>query len=414
MSKTILTQHCQICPSIAESVFTLSDLPLVDQLIDPAARTSDVPRYPTPLQFCPQCHLLQLGCIVDAALLFPLDYPYTTGTTKILRDNFAELAIHIQNFIKLNPANLIIDIGCNDGTLLNNLKNHARVLGVTPENIGHLAVLKGIPVLQSYFTNDISRKILSDYGQADVITATNVLAHIKNIDEVLVNIKNLLKPNGLVVCESGYLSAMLNTLQYDLIYHEHLRYYSLTSLQYLFQKHDLEIIHAKLIPTHGGSLRISAAYRGQYPVDKSVARLLSSEKSESINKARLMDFYKEILQHQTDLLHLLLDLKRNHKTIVGISAPARATALMNYAGINETILDNVVEVEGSFKIGKTIPGTQVKIVSEQNLYHKQPDYALMLSWHIAQELMPKLKSQGFRGDFILPLPQTAIMKNKDV
>jgi len=411
----ILIDHCQICNNPTEEVLSLGSLPLVDGLITPVGGTeTEIQRYPVRLLYCPHCQLVGLGCIVDKELLFPLDYPYRSGTTKILRDNFVELARETEKFIKLDKKDLVVDIGCNDGTLLGNFKNRAQVLGITPENMGQLAVGKGINVIQSYFTPEISQRISSEHGQAKVITATNVLAHFKPIDETIKSIKRLLKPDGIFISESGYLFSMLEGLQYDSIHHEHLRYYSLTSLKYLFEKHGFEIIRAKRIATHGGSLRIYSAHQGQYPIDASVVDLLKEEEKKKLSPELLRDFRSKVMEHKSHLQQLLAGIKSTHKTIQGIGAPGRATVLMNYTGIDNSILDNVVETEGSYKIGKIIPGTKLRIASEQEFFIKQPDYALMLSWHIADELMPKLKMRGYRGDFILPLPKAMIIRNQDV
>jgi SAM-dependent methyltransferase len=415
MSEYILINHCQICNNPTQEVLSLGNLPLVDGLIDPlAGLDSSINRYPVPLLYCPFCQLVQLGCIVDKELLFPLDYPYRSGTTKILRDNFTDLVQELKKFITLNKNDLVVDVGCNDGTLLDNFKNDTHVLGVTPENMGQLAVQKGIKVIQSYFTPETSQRIFTQYGHATVITATNVLAHFKHIDDALQSIKQLLKPEGLFISESGYLFSMLEGLQYDSIHHEHLRYYSLMSLKYLFNKHGFEIIHAKRIATHGGSIRIYAAHQGQYPVNESVSNLSKEEEKKNLNKEALNDFRLRVDGHKFELYQLLSELKKAHKTIQGISAPGRATVLMNYVGIDNSILDNVYETEGSYKIGKIIPGTKVMVLSERELFMEQPDFCLILSWHIANELMRKLKSRGFRGDFILPLPKAVIIRNQDI
>lgn len=414
MADHILINRCQLCNYPTREIISLGDIPLVDGLIDPAKASHPAAKYPTPLLFCPECTLVQLGCIVDPKLLFPPDYPYTSSTTAVLRHNFQELALESQEFMPLQKNDLVIDIGCNDGNLLTNFKDRAKVLGVTPEDMGNVARQKGINVIQSYFTPQITQAILTGYGQARIITATNVLAHFKHVHEAVDDIKKLLKPDGIFISESGYFLAMLDELQYDSIHHEHLRYYTLTTLDYLFKKHGLEIIHAKRIPTHGGSIRVYASRPGTHPVRSSVAEILQSEQKKNLNKELLDGFRERIIANKTAIHKLLTDIKQAGKTVAGISAPGRATALLNYAGITRELLSRTLEIEGSQKIGKIIPGTDILIAREAELYANPPDYALILSWHFANELMPKIKSKGFKGNFILPLPEAKIIKNSEV
>jgi hypothetical protein len=228
------------------------------------------------------------------------------------------------------------------------------------------------------------------------------------VHEVVRSINDLLADDGIFVSESHYLMPLLETLQYDTIYHEHLRYYSLESLAYLLGMHGLEIIHAKAIPTHGGSIRVYAAKKGSRQVLPSVAAAVEKEKSFGINSERLAEFRQKVLKSKLDLLSLLRGLKAEGKRVDAISAPSRASTLVNYVGIDDAMLDRVLEIDGSYKIGNYLPGTRIPIVSEKALFEDQPDYALLLSWHIAEELMPKLRQKGFNGKFIVPLPEPRI------
>ena len=182
--------------------------------------------------------------------MFPKEYPYTSSTTKILRENFAELSEEVFSNFKISKEDLVIDIGSNDGNLLSNFKNFTRVLGITPEDIGKIAIERGIPTILEYFSKDLSSKIITEYGKAKIVTATNVFAHIDDIDEVLHSVYNLLANDGVFISESHYLHTLVEQNQYDTIYHEHLRYYSLSSLEYLFNKHGMEIINAKKRPPY--------------------------------------------------------------------------------------------------------------------------------------------------------------------
>jgi hypothetical protein len=197
---------------------------------------------------------------------------------------------------------------------------------------------------------------------------------------------------------------LVETLQYDTIYHEHLRYYSVTALKYLLEMHGLEVIHTKRIPTHGGSIRVYAARKGQYLVRESVAATLAEE-GRQLTDAKLKAFKRDVVNSKLALYALLRDIKRQGGRIYGVGAPSRASTLINYVGLDDGILDCVLEIKGSYKVGKYIPGTMISVVDEARLFEDQPEYAMLLSWHIAEELMPKLAARGFKGKFIIPLPE---------
>ena len=178
--------------------------------------------------------------------------------------------------------------------------------------------------------------------------------------------------------------------------------------------HGLELIHAKRIPTHGGSIRVYAARPGTYPVRETILKLLGEEKESVTQKEKLLEFGKRVALSKLELQAMLWELSRKHRRIYGISAPSRASTLINYAGLDEDILECVVEIKGSHKIGKYVPGTLIPVLEETKLFEDQPHYAFILSWHIADELAPKLKKNGFKGDFIIPLPKPRILKNSEV
>ena len=406
---------CQNCHNKdLHSVFFVGYLPPVNKLIKIGATPEQQPSYPAQMLYCDKCKLVQLGLVVDPVILFPKEYPYTSGTTKVLRDNFSELSQEVSKLLRLNDGDLIVDIGSNDGTLLSNFKQKFRVLGVTPEDIGKAAIQNGIPTILKYFDKKVVLEITKKYGRAKLVTAANVFAHIDNVHDVIRAIKSLMTPDGVFISESHYLLPLINKLQYDTIYHEHLRYYSLASLKILLEGHGLEVFHAKNIPSHGGSIRVYAAKKGTYKVLPTVKKMMMTEKDVVTSKKGFANFKRKAVLSKLALHALLLKLKKSNRRIYGISAPSRASTLINYVGLDQDILDCVLEIKGSYKTGYYVPGTLIPILDEEKLFNDQPDYALLLSWHIASELMPKLKAKGFKGDFIVPLPIPKIIKNREV
>ncbi len=399
---------CQISNSNKlKSLLFLGYLPPVNTLRKIGSTPKEEISFPAELLYCNKSKLAQLGCIVDKEILFPYSYPYTSSTTKILRENFSNLYKDTKKIIKLNKDDLIIDIGSNDGNLLNNFKSNHRVLGVTPEKIGRIAIKKGIPTIIDYFNQKISSKILKKYGKAKVITATNVFAHIDDINSIVKSIIKILKNNGVFISESHYLLPLIKTVQYDTIYHEHLRYYSLESLNFLLKKHKLEIIDVKEISTHGGSIRVYAARKGIYKISKNVNKQFKKEKK-FLNKKSFENFKKNVVASKVNLFNKIKKIKDNNKTIFGVGAPSRASTLINYLGLDQDIIDCVLEINGSYKIGNYIPGTKIPILNENILSKKKPDYLILFSWHIKNELKRNLKRKGFKGKFIIPLPTPKI------
>ena len=251
---------------------------------------------------------------------------------------------------------------------------------------------------------EVAREVKRQHGPASVVTAANCFAHIEDVHATVDGIVEMLKPSGVFVSESHYLISLLDTLQYDTVYHEHLRYYSLASLKHLLDMHGLEVFHARPIPSHGGSIRVYAARRGRMErAGKRGGGCLPPSRAAKPWCKRLASFQRDVVLSKLRLMSMLRDLKESGARIVGISAPSRASTLINYVGLDEGIIDYVCEIAGSLKIGKCMPGTGIPVVDEP-LFSDQPDCAVIFSWHIADELAPKLRAKGFRGRLIAPLP----------
>jgi len=403
---SVPVECCQICGSgNLDSVLSLGYMPPVNQMVPIGAVPHQQPWFPTNLLHCRECDLVQLGLAVDPVIIFPPEYPYTSGTTKLLRDNFADLQRESAELLGLTAQDLVVDIGSNDGTLLSNFKNASyRVLGIEPTDVGDIANTRAIPTIKRYFGPDVAREVAREYGYATIVTAANCFAHIEDVHGIVHGIVAMLKDDGVFISESHYLIGLLDTLQYDTIYHEHLRYYSVTSLKHLLELHDLEIFHARPIPSHGGSIRVYAARHGVHTVQDSVRRMLASEPCGEAISNRLTAFRRDVVLSKLRLMSMLRELKETGARIVGISAPSRASTIVNYVGLDEGIIEYVCEIAGSLKIGKFMPGTQIPVVEESKLFTDQPECALIFSWHIADELAPKLKAKGYRGRLMTPLP----------
>lgn len=385
--------------------------------MSPIEKAHDVQNwFPAEMLRCSKCTLVQLGYVADPSLIFPPEYPYTSGTTKILRENFADLYQNVRSLKQLKPEDFIVDIGSNDGTLLKNFKEGGhKVLGIEPSLTAKLAEAAGVNSLMMFFGTEATDTVLKSHGQADVITSANAFAHILNPNEVVENIARLLKDDGVFISESHYLLGLIETLQYDTIYHEHLRYYSLLSIKFLLEKHGFTVFKVQRIPTHGGSIRVYATRSKNFASDGSVEALLAEEEKAGLTGTSWIKPFREgIVRSKLALYGLLKDIYAKGQAIYGISAPSRASTLVNYVGLDDGLLPCIMEIKGSKKIGKYIPGRHIPVLEESKLYTDQPPYVLLLSWHIASELMTNLKKRGYKGDFIIPLPIPHIVKNSDV
>jgi hypothetical protein len=403
---SVPVEQCQICGSEKlDAVLSLGYMPPVNQMVPIGQVPRQQPWFPTDLLHCRTCDLVQLGLAVDPVIIFPPEYPYTSGTTKLLRDNFADLQRESAAMLGLTEKDLVVDIGSNDGTLISNFQKAGnRILGIEPTDVGDIANSRGIPTIKRYFGKATAEEVLASHGPAKLITAANCFAHIEDVHAIVEGIVAMLADDGVFISESHYLIGLLDTLQYDTVYHEHLRYYSVASLKHLLEMHGLEVFHARPIPSHGGSIRVYAGRKGQHRIEPSVQKMLDAEPRGDAMAKRLQEFKHDVLLSKLRLLSMLRDLKEKNARVVGISAPSRASTLFNYVGLDDGIIDYVCEIPGSLKIGKCMPGTAIPVVDETRLFEDQPECAIIFSWHIADELAPKLRAKGYKGQLITPLP----------
>ncbi len=400
-------ERCQICLNEKlESIIFFGNIPPVNQMFEVGDENQEQTYFPLELVRCLSCSHVQINRIVNTKVLFPKSYPYLTGTTKILKDNFEDLFKEIKRFNLLKENDLIIDIGSNDGTLLESFKRQGfEVLGLEPSQAAQKAKEKKINTIQAYFNDKLVDKILKTHEKPKIITATNVFAHIENPNNLVKQVTRLMKKDSIFITESHYLCSLIKTLQYDTVYHEHLRYYHVGALKRLFEKHQLEIFHVKKIPTHGGSIRVYAGRKNMYKKTKDLINILKYESKIGISKDKIyLNFKNKVIKSKISLIELLINLKKKKKVIFGVGAPSRASTLINFVGIDENFVDCIMEVSDSNKLDKYIPGTRIPVVDENIYLKKNPDFLIIFSWHIKDELIEIFRKKGFKGKFIVPLP----------
>lgn len=404
---------CQACGNATlETILDLGHHPITQAYLTRETLAVPEATYPLMMIRCGACGLCQLSYVVDPKIVFPPDYPYQTGMTKMLIDNFRGLTSLLTDRYKLTANDLAVDIGSNDGTLLQGFKDRGvRVLGIEPTDVARLANERGIPTVQNFFNETVARRIAVEHGAAKVITATNVFAHTNNLYDELRGIGALLAPDGVFISESQYLLDIVQKLEVDTIYHEHLRFYALRPMLELFRRAGMCVVDAERIPAAGGSIRVFAMV-GKQSSSPRVAEILAAETASGLDDGSgVRAFAFKARDAKRRLLALLAKCAEDPKTrILGVGSPARANSLLNFVGIDGDLVDYLVERAGSPKIGLYTPGTHLKVEDEARLFAEQPEYALILSWHIADELVAKLKQLGFRGRCIIPLPEPRIIE----
>jgi len=405
-------KKCQICNSDALiDVINIGDQGLANSLILDKADESKVEKFPINIVRCKDCTLLQLDYIVDQKKVYHLEYPYLPGITKTVDTEQKEFSDYLTKELKLGNKELAVDIGSNDGSLLNHLKkNNLEVIGVEPTNIAKIANKNGIKTIQSFFNEETAEKILAEYGKAKLITSTNVFAHMSTLGDVMDGIKKLLDDDGYYCFENHYIMEIIEKVQYDTFYHEHLRTYSLVSLDKLFQLYGLNLIDAQIVTRYGGSIRCVVS-KNKKSKSQRLITLIDKEKKALIDNTEKTyeRFNLNVMNSKKNLINKISELKDKNKKIIAKSCPARAVVLLNYCGLNNTHLEYIAEQPTSLKLNYYVPGTSLKIVSDDILASDQPDYVLLLAWHLSKPIIKKWKTRGLKSKFIVPLPTIEII-----
>lgn len=415
--KTGHISHCQICNSA--KLYTILDLghqPLCDNLLTEITINEPEKTYPLRMIWCEQCTCVQIDYAVSGDEVYHPSYPYRSGITK-------ELALYQTNISKslikkynLTSKDLVIDIGSNDGTLLSGFETSGiGVLGVEPTNIAKIARQNGINTVQEFFNIKTSKKIKKEYGQASVIITTNTFAHMQTIGEFMVGAYNLLKDNGVFINETHYLLDVIKGGQFDTIYHEHLRTYSLKAYIELFNQYDFTVTEVERGDRYGGNIRVYAAKGKAKPVNSNVTKLLKLEKEFGLDKSETyVNFANRVKRARFEFMDFIFKTKKQGKSIVGNSCPARSSTLLNYYGVDKGLLPYIAEQPTSLKLNMYLPGKHIPIVNNQRLIDERPDYVVILAWHYAKPIMEQLKMRGLKSDFVTPLPDFRIIKNVEV
>ncbi len=402
-------KDCRICNyEELEQILDLGETPLANAFINRKNINKKERTFPLTVHYCKNCSLVQVPDVVNPKILFS-DYYFLTSASSPSIDHFIKYGKDIlDKFIK-SGSDLVIDIGGNDGVLLNELKNKCRILNIEPaKNIAAISRKKGIETLNDFFTKKVASKILKDYGKVKVVTANNIIAHTDTVKELFKGVADLIADAGVFIFETHWVRNLIGEGGFDQVYHEHLCYYSLHALCYMAESVGLKIFDVITVPMQGESLRLYASKNIKPKI--SVKNFLEREKKLGLNKSETFSSFSEkVLKNKAKTMNLLNSLKDEGKKIVGYGAPAKGSTLLNFYGIDNKIIDYIVDTT-PLKQGMLTPGTHIPIYSPDKLNQSKPDYVLILAWNYADAILKKeenLRNQGVK--FIIPVPKVVVV-----
>ena len=377
---------------------------------DPAALAAEA-RYPLDVYLCEDCSLVQLLDVIDPEVLFR-SYIYVTGTSRTIAQHNVRYAAEVVDRLRLGAGDLVVEVASNDGSLLACFQQHGvRTLGIEPaSNIARLAESRGIETVNRFFDEATAADVLAQYGRARAVIGNNVLAHVDDTSGFLRAARSLLADDGMVIIEAPYLREMVDRLEYDTVYHEHLCYFSVSALLRLCEAAGLAMQRVELHPVHGGSIRFFAAPETGRTHAADVLAIAQREAADGLTSIETFQRFAEGVQEQRhELLGLLRELRAEGHSIAAYGAPAKGNTLLNFCGIGPELVDFTVD-RNPLKVGMLTPGTHLPVLGAEAVLERQPDYLLILAWNFAEEIMAQQSEYRQRGGrFIIPIPRPRIV-----
>ncbi len=392
---------CRVCGGGLNHFLSLGLSPLANNLNNQKKSNNEM--YPLDLNFCKQCSNSQLSVVVPPKKMFDT-YLYLSSTSKIFRSHFVNFAHKLKTDLNLNRDSILVDIGSNDGIFIKPIQELGITsIGVEPaKNVAKIANSNGLKTFTEYFTNKTVNKITKQYGKVDVVTAFNVFAHSDGLRDILENVKKLLKEDGEFIFEIQYFLRTIKDLTFDNIYHEHVNYWCLLSILNFFKDSDMKVYKVEEVNTHGGSLRVYATMNKNKRAHKSMKEYIEIEKKNKLDKIETYyKFASDVEKIKLSSLKKIEGIISNNEKIIGYGAPAKATTVLNYFGINNLHFEYTID-DNHLKQNKFIPGTNIQIKSIDDIEPDIYDNVVVLAWNFFNEIKRK-NSKIFKNAKFLKL-----------
>jgi C-methyltransferase C-terminal domain/Putative zinc binding domain/Methyltransferase domain len=400
---------CRSCGNAdVEAVLSLGEIPLVNALVEPGDPSIDA-RYPLDVVRCPRCDLVQITETIPPETLFRT-YTYFSSYSQTFLNHASAFASRSIAALGLNANSLVVEAASNDGYLLQYfVQAGVPTLGIEPAtNVAQAARANGIDTIAEFLDEELARRIVAERGTADLVVANNVLAHVPEPHGFVAALGTLAGESGSISVEVPYLRDLVDRLEFDTIYHEHLSYFTVTSLGHLFEPHGFAICDVERLTVHGGSLRVRVTRSGA--VSEAVETLLADEAEWGVgNPARFRRFAGDVEQLRADLHDLVAGLASSGAVVAAYGAAAKGVVLANTCGLDADLIGFVVD-RNPHKQGKLLPGVRIPILEPETLEREQPDYCLLFAWNLADEVMAQ--QAGYRergGRFITPVPTPQVL-----
>jgi len=404
---------CRVCGQAnLVRVLDLGSMPPANAFLKSPPKNGEEPSFPLTVCYCETCCLVQTPDVIDAEALFR-QYVYVTGTSETMARHNQAYAESVTDTLGLGDDDLVVEVASNDGSLLKRFAElGVRTLGVEPAaNIAATANADGIETICEFFTPDVAAELASSHGHARAVIANNVLAHVDDTVGFLRGAWTLIEEDGRVIVEVPYLQHLIDRLEYDTIYHEHLCYFSITALSRAFAAAGLSIIRVDHVPVHGGSIRVMAGRTDVWgDHSQQVLEQIHNESQRGLNDVATYGVFAEkVSAHRVALLELLDRLAADGSTVAGYGAPAKGNTLLNYCGVGADRLLFLAD-RNPLKVGMYSPGRHIPVVGVDVVEKTKPDYLLILAWNFAEEIMRQQDAHRARGGrFILPIPDPKLL-----
>ena len=410
-SSSIAHPHteCRVCGSSNLSKYLdLGLMPLANNLEFTAQLAKNKERFPLQVMFCKDCGLSQLSVVINPEKMFSY-YTYRSSVNKGYVDHCKTMALDMSAKGYVGKSSFHIDIAGNDGTLLKVFKDVLghRVLNIDPaSNLTAISEAIDIPCITDFW----GMHLVNEIEKADLITATNVFAHLDDVREFIQACKETLKPDGVLIIENPYLVDFIENNEFDTIYFEHVTYWSITPMIKLCESIGLKLIDAEKQLIHGGTMRYTIAKSdSKHKVSTAVRELFFQEQNKKYDKFSTYSKWSDDVRNIIDNFATnLLELKKQGNTIIGFAASAKGNTLLNAAGINTDVVECIID-QTPEKIGKFSPGTGIPIYGIEKIMKISPDYIIILSWNFKEEIIAKIKALGYKGKYIIPIPEWEVI-----